>query len=125
MRDKLNLFEKYKIICVNGEMGVGKTTFIKSVCEMLSVEDEINSPTFSIVNEYETQMGEKIFHFDCYRLNSIDEAYNIGFEDYLLSGNICFIEWMEVIKPLLPQHYLNIDIEETNMNHRKLKIYES
>src|SRR5690554_3481084 len=86
-----------KVYAFNGNMGVGKTTFIKAVCEELGVEQMVNSPTFSIVNEYETTAGDIIYHFDCYRINKLQDAIEIGAEEYLYSGNFCFIEWSENI----------------------------
>ena len=83
------------VFAFNGKMGAGKTTFIKSICEMLGVKETVNSPTFSIVNEYETSERDIIYHFDCYRLNKVQDALNLGAEDYLYSGNLCFIEWAE------------------------------
>ncbi len=101
-----------KIFLFNGTMGAGKTTFIKAVCEALGVTDTINSPTFSIVNEYETRKGEIIYHFDCYRINKIQDALEIGLEEYLHSGHYCFIEWAENIASLLPDNVVNVNITE-------------
>ena len=83
------------IFTLYGSMGVGKTTFIKAVAEVLGVEDEVNSPTFSIVNEYVTALGDSIFHFDFYRIKDPSEALDFGYEEYFYSGNKCFIEWPE------------------------------
>ncbi len=102
---------EYKIWAFYGSMGAGKTTLIRKLCEKLNVNDNPNSPTFSIVNEYHTQKGDKIFHFDFYRINSLQEAFDLGYEEYLYSGNICFIEWPEKIEPLLPEKYLKITIK--------------
>lgn len=102
---------EYKIWAFYGTMGAGKTTFIRKLCEKLNVIDHPNSPTFSIVNEYHTSNGEKIFHFDFYRINSLQEAYDLGYEEYFYSGNLCLIEWPEKIEPLLPEKYLKIAIE--------------
>jgi tRNA threonylcarbamoyladenosine biosynthesis protein TsaE len=95
-----------------GSMGAGKTTFIKAICEELGVEDTINSPTFAIVNEYRSQSGELIYHFDFYRINKIDEAYDFGYEDYFYSGALCFIEWPEKIDELLPGNCVTVKISE-------------
>ncbi len=89
-------------------MGAGKTTFITAVCKELGVTDTISSPTFSIVNEYKSAEGEKIFHFDFYRINSINEAYDLGYEDYFYSTAYCFIEWAEKIEELLPEGYVKV-----------------
>ena len=111
-----------KIFAFNGKMGVGKTTFIKAICEVMGVKETINSPTFSIVNEYEAADGSIIYHFDCYRINKIQEALDLGAEEYLYSGNICFIEWSENIAPLLPDNLVNVDIDETENGKREIII---
>lgn len=102
-------------------MGTGKTTFIKAVCEELGVSDVINSPTFSIINEYRSdKSGELIYHFDCYRLNKIEEALNLGVEDYFDSGSLCFIEWPEILEPILPNDIVRIQIAEQPDSSRLL-----
>lgn len=96
-----------------GKMGAGKTTFIKAICEELGVTDVINSPTFSIVNEYRSDTtGELIYHFDFYRIKKIEEVYDMGYEDYFDSGAVCFIEWPELIDDLLPGDAVKISITE-------------
>lgn len=109
-----------KIFTFNGKMGVGKTTFIKAICEKLGVEETVNSPTFSIVNEYQTKDGLIIYHFDCYRINNIQEALDMGAEEYLYSGNICFIEWAENIASLLPDSIVEVNIEELESGERRI-----
>ena len=99
-----------KIFAFKGEMGAGKTTFIKTLCEELGVTDTVSSPTFSIVNQYQSSRGETIFHFDFYRIKSITEAYDLGYEEYLFSGSYCFIEWAEKIEELLPTEIMNVEI---------------
>ncbi|RZK81720.1 MAG: tRNA (adenosine(37)-N6)-threonylcarbamoyltransferase complex ATPase subunit type 1 TsaE [Pedobacter sp.] len=106
-----------KIYLFYGDMGAGKTTFIKSICEELGVEDTVSSPTFSIVNEYLVQ-EKSIYHFDFYRINSIREAFDLGYEEYFYSGNICLIEWPEKIQELLPEHYVKVDIQAIDENNR-------
>lgn len=101
-----------------GEMGAGKTTFIKAICEALGVEDVINSPTFSIVNEYRSQTGELIYHFDFYRINKVEEVYDFGYEDYFYSGALCFIEWPEKITDLLPPNYVAVTIQVNENDSR-------
>ena len=102
-----------KVFAFYGKMGSGKTTFIKAICEELGVTDVITSPTFAIVNEYHSEQTPKpIFHFDFYRIKTLDEAYNIGTDDYFYSGHPCFIEWPELIEPLLPETALRVEIEE-------------
>ncbi len=99
-----------KIFAFYGEMGAGKTTFIKEICKRLHVVNMVTSPTFSILNEYITDKGEKIFHFDFYRIKKIEEALDIGIEEYFYSNNICFIEWPEKIESLLPMETLAVKI---------------
>ncbi|WP_165022727.1 tRNA (adenosine(37)-N6)-threonylcarbamoyltransferase complex ATPase subunit type 1 TsaE [Dysgonomonas sp. ZJ279] len=99
------------VFAFRGEMGAGKTTFIKAICENLGVTDTINSPTFAIVNEYRSKTGELIYHFDFYRINKIEEAYDFGYEDYFYSGSLCFIEWPELIEDLLPKDTVNVSIK--------------
>lgn len=110
---------KTKTILLYGEMGVGKTTLIKSLVKILGSTDEVSSPTFSIVNEYELN-GDKIFHFDLYRIKDLEEAYNFGIEDYLDSNNWVLIEWPDVIKPILDQPFDTIKLELNNAQSRKL-----
>lgn len=95
-----------------GKMGAGKTTFIKAVCETLGVRDVINSPTFAIVNEYLDGQGNPIYHFDFYRIKKEQEVLDIGYEDYVYSGNVCFMEWPELIEDLLPEDAVKVTIEE-------------
>ncbi|MBT1702443.1 tRNA (adenosine(37)-N6)-threonylcarbamoyltransferase complex ATPase subunit type 1 TsaE [Chryseosolibacter indicus] len=94
----------------NGEMGAGKTTLIKELCNTLGVVDNMSSPTFSIVNEYATLSHETIYHFDFYRIKNEAEAYDIGTEEYFDSGNYCFIEWPEKIPSLIPQNHVEVNI---------------
>lgn len=101
-----------------GKMGAGKTTLIKSFCKALDVIDEVNSPTFSIINEYFTSKEESIFHFDFYRIKELVEVYDIGYEEYIYSGNYCFLEWPELILELLPPSYVYISIEEFENEER-------
>jgi len=110
------------VFAFNGKMGAGKTTFIKSICETMGVKETVNSPTFSIVNEYEAADGRIIYHFDCYRITKIQEALDLGAEEYLFSGNLCFIEWSENIAPILPDSLVNVDIEEGENGSRNVII---
>ena len=104
-----------------GDMGAGKTTLIKSLCKHLGTKDNVASPTFSIVNEYKTPDGS-IYHFDFYRLKTQTEALDMGFEEYLYSGNYCFIEWPERIPDLLPLHYISIKITVAENDTRLVNI---
>ena len=99
-----------RIFAFYGEMGVGKTTFIKQLCKSLGVNQEVTSPTFSLVNEYETEKGDIIYHFDFYRLETNEEALDFGIYEYLDSGNICLLEWPEIIENLLPEETTKIKI---------------
>lgn len=105
-----------------GQMGAGKTTLIKAICGTLQVLDEVNSPTFSIVNEYLTATDDTLYHFDFYRLENEEEAYNIGIEEYFYSGHTCMIEWPERIEGLLPDNFLRIDITENTDQSRTIKL---
>ncbi len=105
-----------------GEMGAGKTTLIKAICEVKGVLDEVNSPTFSIVNEYLTADGETLYHFDFYRLEQEVEALDIGIEEYFYSGNVCLMEWPERVEGLLPDTFLRIDITENTDHTRTIKL---
>ena len=111
--------DKEKIFLFYGDMGAGKTTLIKSLCECLGVHEPVTSPTFSIVNEYDGE-GTRVFHFDFYRLKNQSEALDMGYEEYFYSGNYCFIEWPEKIAGLLPPHYIRIDIQVLDSNERLL-----
>ena len=102
-------------------MGAGKTTFIKVLCEELGVEDVITSPTFAIVNEYTIEeRGESIYHFDFYRIKRLEEVYDMGYEDYFYSGNLCLIEWPELIEEILPNEAIRVTIAEQPDGSRSL-----
>ena len=126
-----------RVFAFNGKMGAGKTTFIKQLCEAMGTEDVVNSPTFAIVNVYEVEgMGlgdeamrreakgerQEVYHFDCYRIKDIREAMDMGTEEYLYSGNYCFIEWAEMIEPLLPDDLVTVDIEVLENGDRELSL---
>jgi tRNA threonylcarbamoyladenosine biosynthesis protein TsaE len=104
-----------------GEMGVGKTTFIKAICREMGVKEVVNSPAFAIVNEYETQRGNIIYHFDCYRIVSLQEAIDIGCDEYFYSGNTCLVEWPEKIEGLLPAGTVNVRISLFDNGERTLE----
>lgn len=107
----LNDFPNARHFSLNGQMGAGKTTLTKSLCKALEVEDNVCSPTFAIVNEYFSNRVGTIYHFDFYRIKNLQEAVDIGFDDYIDSGNYCFMEWCENILPLLPENMTEIKIE--------------
>ena len=114
-----------RVFAFNGNMGAGKTTFIKQLCEAMGTEDIVNSPTFAIVNVYEIEAKgrkEEVYHFDCYRIKDIREAMDMGTEEYLYSGNYCFIEWAEMIEPLLPDDLVEVNIEVLESGDRQLTI---
>lgn len=110
-----------KIFLFEGEMGAGKTTLIKSICHSLSMKEMVSSPTYSIVNEY-IYPGGKIYHFDFFRIKSQSEALDIGLEEYLSSGDFCFIEWPENISDLWPNHFIEIMIVENESGERLINI---
>ena len=111
----------HSIILFDGSMGIGKTTLIKALCKQLNVIDTVSSPTFSLINEYKTRDGKSMYHFDCYRLETPEEAYDFGAEEYLDSGSICLIEWAEKIQPLLPQELHHVKLEYIDQNTRKIE----
>ena len=111
-----------RIVAFYGSMGAGKTTFISALCRLFGVEDDVCSPTFTIVNEYRAADGDSIFHFDFYRIDSLKEAVDIGFEEYLYSGSLCLIEWPEKVEQLLPEETLKVIITATGDNSRIIEI---
>jgi tRNA threonylcarbamoyladenosine biosynthesis protein TsaE len=121
----LGNFSKERIFLFQGEMGAGKTTFIKEFCKVLGVKDEVSSPTFSIVNVYLDKAENQVFHFDFYRINSKAEAIDIGLYEYLYSGSFCFIEWPQLIEELLPESGVVVNISLGNTeNTRNFEITE-
>lgn len=107
-----------KVFAFYGSMGAGKTTFIKAICESLGIEDIITSPTFAIVNEYSSPT---VYHFDFYRIKKIEEVFDMGFEDYFYSGNLCFIEWPELVDSLLPEDTVKVEITQQPDGSRLVK----
>ena len=108
------------IVALYGAMGAGKTTLIKAICKALGVEESVTSPTFTIVNEYRTSEDEPIYHFDFYRIEKLSEAFDIGFEEFIESNNLCLIEWPEKVEQILPGNTLRVKIEVTDDGHRRL-----
>lgn len=101
-----------KVFAFYGKMGAGKTTFIKALCEVLGVKDVITSPTFAIINEYTDGNDNPIYHFDFYRIKKLEEVYDMGYEDYFYSGNLCLLEWPELAEDVLPENVIKVTIEE-------------
>ena len=110
------------VFAFHGDMGAGKTTFIKAICENLGVSDTINSPTFAIVNEYRSDSGELIYHFDFYRINKIEEVFDFGYEDYFYSGSLCFIEWPEKVDTLLTKDTVNVYVKVQEDGSREVSL---
>ncbi|MBR5610489.1 MAG: tRNA (adenosine(37)-N6)-threonylcarbamoyltransferase complex ATPase subunit type 1 TsaE [Bacteroidales bacterium] len=110
-----------KIIALYGSMGAGKTTFVTALCRVLGVEDVVNSPTFTIVNEYQTEEGEPVFHFDFYRIKSLREVEDLGFEEYVYSDCLCLMEWPEMIEEMLPEETVKVSISEQEDGTRLIK----
>lgn len=121
-----------RVVALDAPMGTGKTTLIKQVCEEMGTEDVVNSPTFAIVNVYEVHaqrasakckvQSEEVYHFDCYRLKSVVEAMDLGAEEYLYSGNWCFVEWPEVIEPILPEDTVLWKIRQKENGDREIEV---
>ena len=109
----------HTVFAFYGHMGAGKTTFIKAICEALGVDDVITSPTFAIVNEY-TAQGRPVYHFDFYRIKKLEEVYDMGFEDYFYSGELCLIEWPELIEEVLPSDAVKVSIQEKEDGSRAI-----
>ncbi|MBZ4657409.1 MAG: ATPase/GTPase [Methermicoccus sp.] len=113
--DNQNVFAFY------GDMGVGKTTFVKALCEELGVQEPVTSPTFAIINEYRDKKGKSIYHFDFYRIKKLEEVFDFGYEDYFYSGNLCFIEWPELVESLLPENVVRLSLRQTENGARILE----
>ena len=105
-----------------GNMGVGKTTLIKAICKELGVNEAVTSPTFAIVNEYRLPDGAPVYHFDCYRVEKLEELFDLGFEEYVYNNALCFIEWPELVEPLLPEGTVNVTIRERDDASRLVEI---
>lgn len=108
----VQLSRDVNVVAFYGSMGAGKTTLIKNLCHRLGVSDEVNSPTFAIVNEYLDSEMNPIYHFDFYRIKKIEEAFDIGYENYFYSDSLCLVEWPEMIEPLLPDRFVRVDIKQ-------------
>lgn len=121
----LSFAREHQLRCwtLSGPMGAGKTSFVKEVARQLGVEDTVQSPTFGIVNEYRLPDGRPLYHFDCYRLKNLEEAYNIGMEEYLDSEGYCLIEWPELVESLLPERSLALEISALGPEERNFTLY--
>lgn len=110
------------VVALRGEMGAGKTTLIRTLAERLGVDDQVTSPTFALVNQYETAAGERLFHFDFYRIDDEREAFDLGYEEYFYSGDLCLVEWPEKIERLLPDEVVEVRITVTAPDERTFEI---
>jgi tRNA threonylcarbamoyladenosine biosynthesis protein TsaE len=116
----LQAFPEDKLFAFYGEMGAGKTTFIKAICRSLGVGDVTSSPSFGLIHEYLTGEGDSIFHFDFYRIETLEEVFDIGYEEYMFSGSYCFMEWPEKVETILPDHTIRISINIFDEGMREL-----
>lgn len=110
------------VIAFYGEMGAGKTTLIREICASLGVSDTVTSPTFALINQYLAADGRTIYHFDFYRINRLEEAFDLGYEEYFDSGALCLVEWPEKIESLLPEDTINVDIAITSPTSRSVTV---
>jgi len=118
--EMLAAFPDERVFAFYGKMGAGKTTFIQALCRSLGSEDNVTSPTFALINEYNTAEMDSIFHFDFYRIKDIVEAFDLGYEDYIYSGSYCLIEWPEMIESLLPENLVEVKIEVNDDETRQI-----
>ena len=118
----LKAFPEPAVFCFYGSMGAGKTTFIQALCEQLKVVDVVNSPSFAIVNEYNTDQEDTVYHFDFYRLKEEEEAFDLGYEDYFYSDSYCFVEWPEKIASLLPEKRYDVKVTVLDDDSRQIKV---
>ena len=116
----IEAFPEQQVFAFYGKMGAGKTTLIQAICKKLGTDDNVTSPTFALINEYKRKDLSSIFHFDFYRIKKLEEAYDLGYEDYLYSGEYCLIEWPELIEPLLPDNRIEVKIEVNKDESRSI-----
>ena len=118
----INALEGRSVVVFRGEMGAGKTTLIREIVARLGADDTVTSPTFAIVNQYTTREGKNIYHFDFYRINRLEEAYDFGYEEYFYSGDLCLVEWPEKIEELLPEEVMTVRIAVGDDEERTIEI---
>lgn len=118
--DLLTRFADSRIFAFYGNMGSGKTTFIREICKSLRSDDTVTSPTFAIVNEYNSFDYGPIYHFDFFRIKNLEEVFDLGYEDYFFSGHYCLVEWPEKISGILPDHYVEVTITEDGQATRRI-----
>ena len=121
-RELINTFPDKRIFAFYGEMGAGKTTLIKALCRVLQVTDVTSSPSFGLIYEYRTRGSDSVYHFDFYRIEHLEEAYDIGYEEYIDSGQYCFIEWPEKVASLLPPETVNVNLQIVGNNERTMEV---
>lgn len=119
----LESLEGRTIVAFRGEMGAGKTTLINEICGLLGVEDNVTSPTFALVNEYRDRDGQPVYHFDFYRIEKPEEAFDLGYEEYFDSGALCLVEWPERIESLLPENIMTVRIDIEDGHSRNFTIF--
>ena len=118
----LKAYPEPAVFCMYGSMGAGKTTFVQALCEKLNVEDVVNSPSFAILNVYNTDKQDSVYHFDFYRLKEEEEAFDLGYEDYFYSDSYCFVEWPEKIASLLPEKRYDVKVTVLDDNSRQIEV---
>jgi tRNA threonylcarbamoyladenosine biosynthesis protein TsaE len=121
-RELIDIHPNSRIFAFYGEMGAGKTTLIKALCRVLQVTDDTSSPSFGLIYEYRTRGSDSVYHFDFYRIEYLEEAYDLGYEEYIDSGQYCFIEWPEKVATLLPPETVNVYIKITGNNERSMEV---
>jgi tRNA threonylcarbamoyladenosine biosynthesis protein TsaE len=121
-RELIDTHPDSRIFAFYGEMGAGKTTLIKALCRVLQVTDVTSSPSFGLIYEYRTSGSDSVYHFDFYRIEHLEEAYDIGYEEYIDSGRYCFIEWPEKVATLLPPETVNVNLKITGNNERTMEV---
>lgn len=118
----LESLEGRTVVALRGEMGAGKTTLVRALAEVMGVTDQVTSPTFALVNQYEGGQGERLYHFDFYRIDDVREAYDLGYEEYFYSGDLCLVEWPEKVEPLLPEELVEVHIAVDSPTERTFTI---